>query len=115
MESIDRKNGAFKLDTPPMSFTPHAVVLCDLQVSLSRLNHRLPRGQAHPEIMEGTTEFHEQIANTRLPQADPVFHHATALDTAVHMLDAQPTLAERLVGPLLLSRQLLAPGVSWWA
>ena len=33
---------------------------------------------------------------------------ATALDTAVDMLDPQPPLVERLVGPLLLPRQLLA-------
>ena len=36
--------------------------------------------------------------------------NATALHTAVDMLDAQPTLVERLVGELLLSRQLLATG-----
>jgi hypothetical protein len=28
------------------------------QLSLSRLNHRLPRGQAHPEVVQGTAEFH---------------------------------------------------------
>jgi hypothetical protein len=33
---------------------------------------------------------------------------ATALDTAVHVLDAQPTLVQRLVGPLLRQWQLLA-------
>jgi hypothetical protein len=27
-------------------------------LSLSRLNHRLPRGQAHPEVVQGTAEFH---------------------------------------------------------
>jgi hypothetical protein len=57
--------------------------------------------------VQGTTEFHYQIAETRLPQADPVFHNAAALDTAIDMLNAQPTLVERLVGPLLLSGQLL--------
>src|SRR5262249_15963363 len=38
--------------------------LCDkaTQMSLSRLNHRLPRGQTHLEIMQGTAEFHHQIA-----------------------------------------------------
>ena len=61
-------------------------ILC-LYLSLSRLNHRLPRGQAHPEVMQGTAEFHHDIADALLPQADPVFDDATALDTAVDMLD----------------------------
>ena len=77
-------------------------------LSLSRLNHWLPWIQAHPEVVQGTTEFHHQIADTLLPQADPVFHDAAALDTTVHVLDPQPTLVERLVGPLLLPGQLLA-------
>ena len=46
--------------------------------------------------MQGTTDFHHQIANARLPQADPVLHDTTALDTAVDMLDPQPTLVQRL-------------------
>jgi hypothetical protein len=48
--------------------------------------------------MQGTTEFHGQIADTRLPEADAVFDEATALDTAVVMLDPQPTLVQGLVG-----------------
>jgi hypothetical protein len=60
--------------------------------------------------MEGTTEFHHEIADTVLPQTDPVFHDATALDTAVDMLDPQPTLVQGLVRELLLQRQLLTPG-----
>ncbi len=77
-----------------------------IALSLSRLNHWLPRIQAHPEVVQGTAEFHHQIADALLPQADPVFHDATALDTAVDMLDPQPPLVERLVGPLLLQGQL---------
>ena len=80
------------------------------QLSLSRLNHWLPRGQAHPEVMQGTAEFHHEIADALLPQADPVFDDATALDTAVDMLDPQPTVVQGLVGPLLLQCQLLAAG-----
>ena len=41
--------------------------------SLSRSNHRLPWGQAHPEVVQSTAGFHHQIANARLPQAQPVF------------------------------------------
>jgi hypothetical protein len=37
------------------------------QMSLSRLNHRLPRGQTHPEVMQGTAEFHHEIADAILP------------------------------------------------
>jgi hypothetical protein len=63
--------------------------------------------------MQGTAEFHHQITNALLPQTDPVFHHATALNATVHMLDAEPTLVQSLVRELLLQRQLLTPGVSW--
>jgi len=61
--------------------------------------------------VQGTTEFHHEITDPLLPQADPVLHDATALDTAVDMLDAQPTLVERLVRPLVLQGQLLTAGL----
>jgi hypothetical protein len=35
------------------------------RLSLSRLNHWLPRGQAHPEVVQGTAEFHHEIAVVR--------------------------------------------------
>jgi len=66
--------------------------------------------QAHPDVVQGATELHHQITDPLLPQADPVLHDAAALDTAIDMLDAQPTLVERLVRPLLLPRQLLDAG-----
>ena len=78
-------------------------------LSLSRFNHRRSGVQAHPDIVQGTAELHHEIADALLPQADPVFHDATARDTAMHVLAPQPPLGERLVGPLLLSRQLLPP------
>src|SRR5215470_9360704 len=77
-------------------------------LSLSRFNHRLPRGQAHSEVMQGTAQFHHEIADAFFPQADPVFDDATTLDTAVDMLDPQPPLVECLVRPLLLRRELLS-------
>src|SRR6266436_2234974 len=76
------------------------------QLNLSRLNHWLPRAQAHQEVMQGTAQFHHQIADARLPQADPVFHNAAALDATVDMLDPEPPLVERLVGQVLLQGQL---------
>jgi hypothetical protein len=78
------------------------------QLSLSRLNHWLPRGQADPEVMQGTADFHHDITNALLPQADPVLDDATALDTAVDMLDPQSARVERLVGSLLRRWQVRA-------
>ena len=56
--------------------------------------------------MQGTAEFHHQIADTLLPQTNAVLHDPTALDTAVDMLDPEPPLVERLVGQVLLQGQL---------
>jgi len=58
--------------------------------------------------MQGTADFHHEIADTGLPQADPVFDDTTALDAAVDMLDPQPTVVQGLVGQLLLPWQFLA-------
>src|SRR5205823_14176892 len=71
-----------------------------------RLNHWLPRAQAHPEVMQGTADLHHHIADALLPEADPIFHHATALHATVDMLDAEPTLVQGLVRLLLLQGQL---------
>jgi hypothetical protein len=46
--------------------------------------------------MQGTTDFHHEIADAVLPQPDAVFDDATALDATVDMLDAQPTLVQGL-------------------
>jgi hypothetical protein len=51
--------------------------------------------------MQGTAEFHHQSADAFFPQADAVFDDATMLDTTIDMLDAQPTLVQRLVRHLL--------------
>jgi hypothetical protein len=83
---------------PPLPALPGQAHLDYL--SLSRLNHRLPGCETHPEVMQGAADFHHQIADTRLPQADPVFDDAAALDTAVDMLDPQPTLVQRLINHL---------------
>src|SRR5712691_458989 len=80
------------------------------QLSLSRLNHWLPGCEAHPEVMQRTAEFHHQIADALLPEAKAGFDDATALDTTINMLDAQPSVVQRLVGHVLLPCQLLAAG-----
>jgi hypothetical protein len=51
--------------------------------------------------MQGAADFHRDIPDALLPQADPVFDDATALDAAVDMLDPQSAGVERLVGSLL--------------
>src|SRR4029453_9934192 len=70
-----------------------------IERNLSRLNHRLPRGETHPEVRQGTAEFHHEIGDAFFPQADAVFDDATTLDTPIDMLDPQPTLVQRLVRP----------------
>jgi hypothetical protein len=77
-------------------------------LSLSRLNHRLPGCETHPEVVQGATACHHPIADALLPQADPVFDDPTTLDTTVDMLDAQPAVVQRLMRPLLRQRSLLA-------
>ena len=72
-----------------------------LRLSLSRLNHWLPRCEADPKVMQGAADFHHDIPDALLPQADAVFDDATALDAAVDMLDPQPAGVERLIGSLL--------------
>ena len=67
-------------------------------------------GGTHPEVMQSTADLHHNIPDARLPQPDPVFDDATALDTAVDMLNAEPTLVQCLVGDVLLQRQFLAAG-----
>jgi hypothetical protein len=61
--------------------------------------------------MQGTAEFHGQIAATLLPQAESVFDDATAPDTAIDVFDPQPALVQRLIGPLLFQDQLLVAGL----
>jgi hypothetical protein len=76
-------------------------------MSLSRLNYGLPRGEAEPSIMESTADVPHPIADAHLPEAASVFDAATALDTAMDMVDPQPTLVELLVCHVLLPRELL--------
>ena len=57
--------------------------------------------------MQGTANFHDDIADALFPQPDPIFDDAATLDTAVDMLDPQPTLVEFLVGQLLHIPSLL--------
>src|SRR5262249_61993625 len=80
-------------------------------MSLSRLNHREPRIQAPPEIVQGATDLHHHITNPFFPQTNAVFDDTTALDTAVDMLDPQPPLVEHLIGQVLLQGELCTAGL----
>jgi hypothetical protein len=51
--------------------------------------------------MQGTADFHYDIPDALLPQADAVFDDTATLDAAVDMLDPQAARMERLVGSLL--------------
>ena len=55
------------------------------QLRLSRFNHRLPRREAYPTIMERTAAFHHESTDGLLPEAHPVCDDATALDTPMGM------------------------------
>jgi hypothetical protein len=55
--------------------------------------------------MQGAAEFHHEIADTVLPQPDPVFHDTAAFHAAIDMLDPQPTVVQGLVVcPLVFDR-----------
>jgi hypothetical protein len=77
-------------------------------LSLSRFNHWLPRSPAHPEIVQGTAEVHHQITDACFPQTHAVFDAATALHTALDMVEPPPRLVERLVRQVLLPRAFLS-------
>ena len=51
--------------------------------------------RARPEVVQGTAQFHDQVAAPRLPQAEPVFVEATALHTTVDMFDPEPATVNR--------------------
>ena len=57
--------------------------------------------------MEGPADVPHQIADVHLPEAASVFDAATALDTAMDMVDPQPTLVQFLIRHVLLPRKLL--------
>ena len=58
-------------------------------------------------MMEGIADVPHPSADAYLPEAASVFDAATALDTAMDMIDPQPTLVELLVRHVLLPCALL--------
>ena len=64
--------------------------------------------------MQGTADFHDQIADTDLPKAAGVVDDATALDTAVDMLDAHATACDASIRGLLRASEFASPGLASW-
>ena len=48
-------------------------------VSVSQCNHRVPGGETHPDVVQGTATCPHQSADALLPHADPVCDETTAL------------------------------------
>ena len=59
--------------------------------------------------MQRTADFHEQIADARLPQAAGVVDDAAALDAAVDVLDAHATARDAPIRRFLRAREGPAP------
>jgi len=76
------------------------------RVEFIAINHWLPRGQAPPEVVQGTAACHHHSTGLLLPQADPVFDATATLATALDKVHPQPTLVEVLVRHVLLPRDL---------
>ena len=66
----------------------------EVLLSLSRLDHWLPGTQTHPEIMQSTADFHHQITDAPLPQPNPIFDDATALDATIDMLNSKTAVMQ---------------------
>jgi hypothetical protein len=55
--------------------------------------------------MQRTADFHDQVADTHLPEAVRFVHHATALHAAVDVLDADAPTGEAPIGRFLRARE----------
>jgi hypothetical protein len=74
-----------------------------------RLNHWLPRRQTHAKVMQRTADFHDQIADARLPKTVGVVDDATALHATVDVLDAHATARHTPVHSFLRGCEFPAP------
>ena len=64
-------------------------------------------GADEPSMREGTAEVPHPSAAAHLLEAASVLDAVLALDTAMDMVDPQPTLGELLVRQVLLPREFL--------
>jgi hypothetical protein len=59
--------------------------------------------------MQSTADFHHQVTNTRLPEAEGIVDDATALDAAIDVLDAHAPTGDASIRGFLLASKGPAP------
>jgi hypothetical protein len=64
--------------------------------------------------MQRTADFHDEIADSRLPQAAGVMDDATALHTAVHVLNAYTPAGNAPIGGFLCTCEGTPPWLLGW-
>jgi hypothetical protein len=64
--------------------------------------------------MQRTTDFHNEIAESRLPQAVGVMDDVTALHTAVHVLNAYMPAGNAPIGGFLCTGEGSPPRLLGW-
>jgi hypothetical protein len=58
--------------------------------------------QTKTKVMQGTSDFHEEIAHPFAQETTDVFEDAAAFDTTIDVFDGHPTARQSLIGRLLL-------------
>jgi hypothetical protein len=64
--------------------------------------------------MQRTADFHDQVADTRLPEPAGVVDNTAALDTAVDVLGAHPPAGDAPICRFLPAREGSASRLSSW-
>ena len=67
---------------------------------------RLPWCEPHAKVMQRAANFHDPIADTRLPEAARIVDDAAARDAAVDVLDAHTTAGDPPIRGFLRAREL---------
>jgi hypothetical protein len=62
--------------------------------------------------MQRTADFHDQVADARLPEAAGVVDHAAALDAAVDVCEAHAATGQASMGGFLAAREGSASGLA---
>lgn len=62
---------------------------------------------SHPEVMQSTGDFHNQVRKTLFGVAKCVLHNSTSLNPGNHMLDLNPETRNDAIQKNILSGQLL--------
>jgi hypothetical protein len=64
--------------------------------------------------VQGTADFHDQVADARLAEAAGVVDDSAALDAAVDVLDADAATRDASIGGFLTAREGSAAGFAGW-